>query len=97
MKKYWVWPLKAHLEVFHQLQHHGGAAGNNTSEQKDGNAVADALFVDLLAQPHHQSRTGGKGQDDDDGGEYAVKTGVILDDVAVVQIGINRRRPGFRP
>ena len=43
---------------------------HDTSKQEDGNTVSNALLVDLLAHPHHDCRTSGKRQDNDNRCEY---------------------------
>ena len=52
--------------------HHGGAAGDDTSEQNNGDPVADAELGDLFTQPHDKGGTGHKSGDDHDGRPYAV-------------------------
>ena len=64
-------------EVSPQEVSANGDAGQNTGEQQHRDTVADALFVDLLAQPHHQRRTGGKAENDNDSSEPATKTGLV--------------------
>ena len=69
-------------------QHRGavGDAGDNAREQQDRNPVADALFVDLLAQPHHQRRAGSKAQDDDNRAEPEAKAAFRFADQCAVRI-----------
>ena len=63
--------LPCGLESLHQNVDRIGQSRHDTCEQQNGNTIANALLVDLLAQPHHHSGTGGEHQHDDDCGKYA--------------------------
>ena len=55
-----------------------GPVGNDRREDQKGQAVADALVIDLLAAPGDQLSTCGEGSDDDHGGKDASRAGRIL-------------------
>ena len=55
-----------------------GPVGNDRREDQKGQAVADALVIDLLAAPGDQLSTCGEGGDDDHGGKDASRAGRIL-------------------
>ena len=60
---------------------HGGdrrPVGDDGREDDEGDAVADALVIDLLAAPGGQLRARGKGQDHHDGGKDACRAGGVL-------------------
>ena len=61
--------------------HHGGdrrPVGDDGREDDEGDTVADALVIDLLAAPGGQLGACGKGQDHHDGGEDACRAGGVL-------------------
>ena len=59
---------------------HVGHAGQDTCKQDDGDTVADTELIDLLAQPHHERRTGNKRNDDHERRPDAL----LLEDVVVL-------------
>ena len=78
-------------------------AGEDTGEQDNRDAVADPMFVDLVAHPDNQHRPGDKGGDDDDGTEYAGEAVVVVQDaVRVAQDEVihdghrNREAEGYK-
>ena len=80
---------------------HVGDPGQDAGEQDDGDAVAHAELVDLLAHPHHEGGTGDEGNDDDQSGPDAV--GAVHQQVVVAHHHIvaegleNRDRHGGIP
>ena len=73
-----------------------GRLGHDACKEQNGNAVSDALLVDLLAHPHHQSRAGCEGENNDEGYKNAGTTVSVKDNVlsihaAVAQVEIVRR------
>ena len=52
--------------------------GNDRREDQKGQAVADALVIDLLAAPGDQLSTCGEGRDDDHGGKDTSRAGSVL-------------------
>ena len=60
-------------EVLPQIVRTHRDAGQDTGEQQHRDTVADALLIDLLAQPHHQRGAGGEAENDHDGGEPLTK------------------------
>ena len=57
------------VEQLPQEIERSGQAGDDAREQQDGNTIAYALFIDLLAQPHHQSGARGEAEHNNDGGK----------------------------
>ena len=55
-----------------------GPVGNDRREDQKGQAVADALVIDLLAAPGDQLSTCGEGGDDDHGGKDTGRAARIL-------------------
>ena len=65
------------LRAAHDVGHcavDGGPAGHDAGKDQHGKAVADALGIDLVAQPGAQLRTGGERQNDDHRAEDARET-----------------------
>ena len=55
-----------------------GPTGHDAGEDQQRQAVADALLVDLVAQPAAQLCAGSEAEDDDHRAEDAIKTGGVL-------------------
>ena len=56
----------------------GGYSGDDTCEKDYRDTVADALIVDLLAEPHDKCGTCGEAEDDDEGLEHGCKAGECM-------------------
>ena len=63
----------------------GGNAGDDVGKQDHGDAVADAEFRDLLAQPHDEGGAGGERQNDD---EHVGENLIVGQHVGVAEHGI---------
>ena len=63
-----------------------GQARDDTCKQEDGDTVADAVFVDLFTQPHHERGACGKYQNDNDRGKYHGEALSVAGDGGVMQI-----------
>ena len=84
--------VKLHLAVgaerpiLAELGNGNGHSCHDTGKQQDGNTVSNAILVDLLAEPHHQSRTGCKREDDNGCREYTFNTALVGHDVRRKQV-----------
>ena len=86
--------VKRVLEILPAIGEHRGRAGNDTYEQDDRYAVADAVGVDLFAHPHHQIRAGRERCDDDKAGEPVGGVKKALDRKIVTVRRYKRQRDG---
>src|SRR5439155_2294186 len=52
-----------HVALIDELADGHGHAGDNAGEDDQADAVAQAVFVDLLAEPHEEYAAGGEGDE----------------------------------
>ncbi len=77
-----------HRDIGPKLLARVGEPGYDARKQQDRNTIADALLVDLLAQPHHQGSACRKCKDNNDCSEYLAEALVKQGNVVVTQVEI---------